>query len=170
MIGLALSLFCWGVSGTLSATDSEQAEKEKPLRAAPLSPKTLGELGGSIHLELPDDSKKGLVIDNANLKELGADGVLSKGGVLAEPVKLPERERNSERTTTETTTTESGSLSPHNLQKQIKALKRAEARSRRDMLKADPERKKILRRQIATIEQKRRALEAGAQKKIPPKQ
>lgn len=165
-VGVACMMLVCGVSGTLGATEPEKAEQEKPTRTKPVSPKTLGELGGSIELRLEENSQQGLVIDNANLKELGADGVLSEGGNLGKNVKLAERTGNPEDVLDNP---KPGDLTPSGpeLGVEIQAMKRAEAQNRREMLHADPERKKVLRQQIANLQLKRKALESGAQPKKP---
>jgi len=165
-VGIACMMLVCGVSGTLGAADPEKAEQEKPTLTKPVSPKTLGELGGSIKFGLEENSQQGLVIDNAKLKELGADGVLSEGGDLGKNVKLPERTENPS-AGLDHDKADDFTLSGQELGLEIKAMKRAEAQNRREMLKADPERKKILRQQIARLQQKRRALERGAHETKP---
>ncbi len=60
-------------------TPAPKAEASKTKR-----PKTLADLAGGLKLQQPEDQKQGgVVIDNANLKEMGEGAVISEGKNLA---------------------------------------------------------------------------------------
>jgi len=156
---------------------SGKSEKKEVVHA-----KTLAELGGSLHLDPETGAGKGLVIDNEKLKELGAGVHLSEGKVLvkeankessdeedpanvgrpAPPVRTPEELMES-----------SSNLSDEEIREAIRKLRLDEADARKQMLKATPEEKKELRKQIKILMERRKDMESvqksrGTAKKKAP--
>jgi len=82
-VGLVLGGFLVSAS-VLSAADPASSSKTKKTTR----PKTLGDIAGQIKID-KSESSEGIVIDNANLKELGQGGIVSKGGSLAPSMPMP---------------------------------------------------------------------------------
>jgi len=179
---LLFSLLCvLPVFFGIAFLDAEEVEKKESetkvdsLSREKLSPKGLVGSSTGLHLDAVDSRGSGEVIDNRRLKELGKDGVLNQGGSLIDPA-LASVSRDGEEAGTgveQLLAPGTSEKSPVNLpvganSSDIGQLRRVEARLRKEMLKADPERKKILRQHIGYVEKRRKAIEGKKKKESPP--
>jgi len=169
-------------SGTAHAEDPVLKSNKKETIKKIKKTQSLGQLtGGSLHVDEGDTEGHGIVIDNANLKELGAKGTLSKGGRLYDEAVIEAMEdaildgREDEdippEISEEDALDEKAEIAVPSrpLLEQIKSKRRSEAKLRREMIHADPKQKELLRQQIQNMEEQRRALEAQLKnEKTPP--
>ncbi len=91
-VGVAVTVF--GLIGLPAAVAEEPQPTPAPKAEAVKTkrPKTLADLAGGITLQQPDGQKQGgVVIDNANLKEMGEGAVISEGRSLAGSAKTGSR-------------------------------------------------------------------------------
>jgi len=157
--------------------DADEVEKKKSdtkvesSSRAKLSPKGLVGSSRGLHLDDVDSRDSGEVIDNKRLKELGKDGVLNQGGSLVEPG--PESASSDGAGGEQLLIPDASETSQVNLpvganSSDAGELRRVEARLRKEMLKADPKRKKKLRQHISYVEQRRKAIELKKELEAPP--
>ena len=149
---------------SVSAAQENGAEKNATEKKEAVHAKTLAELGGSLRLDPETGAGEGLVIDNEKLKELGAGVHLSQGTMRVDEAPEGESSGSMEHPAAPVSTPEelvqsSANLSDEEIRDAVRELRRKEADARRQMLKAAPEEKKELRRQIETYMARRKDME-----------